>query len=153
MEKLEEKIKNVWIAKLALTGIIIGTVLSAALYISTEKLWLALIPSFFLPLLGGWYATLRYWNWSFELREDHVYIERGVLVKVVSVIPHVRIQHIDTNRSPLERALGLSSVKVFTAGSRGADVRIPGLEKSRAKEIQEELRDVAIESERGFDGV
>ncbi len=153
MEKLEHKIKRIWMAKLGLIGFLLGLILAIPVYGLTERLSLALIPFMFLPVIGAWYAVLRYFNWGFELREDHVYIQRGVLVKVVSMVPHVRIQHIDTHRTPLERVFGLTSLKIFTAGSRGTDVRIPGLDKTRAKEIQEHLRDVAIESEKGFDGV
>lgn len=152
MEKLEGKIRNVWIVKLSLLGLILGLVISGLLYGFSNILWLSVLPLAF-PALGLYYAVLRYRNWGFETREDHLYLEHGVLRKVYSMIPHVRIQHIDTNRSPVERVLGLSTVRVYTAGSRGADVRIPGLDMERAEKIQEELRKVAIESEKGFDGV
>jgi len=68
-------------------------------------------------------------------------------------VPYVRVQHIDTNRGPLERFLGLASLRVYTAGSQGADMRIPGLSRERAEEMQEDLKKKAIESEQGFDGV
>jgi len=41
----------------------------------------------------------------------------------------------------------VSKVIVYTAGSRGADVSIPGLLPLDAETIQEKLRDVAIDSE------
>ncbi len=42
-------------------------------------------------------------------------------------VPYVRVQHVDTTRGPVERAIGLASVVVYTAGTRGADITIPGL--------------------------
>jgi membrane protein YdbS with pleckstrin-like domain len=63
------------------------------------------------------------------------------------MVPYVRVQHIDTQRGPVYRLLGLSKVVVYTAGSKGADVTIPGLSRSDASDVQEKLRDLAIESE------
>jgi membrane protein YdbS with pleckstrin-like domain len=90
---------------------------------------------------------LRYRRWRFEVAEDAVYLERGVLTHVTSVVPFVRVQHVDSQRGPVERAVGLASVVVYTAGSRGADVTIPGLSPDRADALRERLRRLAIESE------
>ncbi|MFC4986564.1 MULTISPECIES: PH domain-containing protein [Saliphagus] len=97
-------------------------------------------------------AWLRYSVWRFELREDALYIERGVLTRVKTVVPFVRVQHVDSQRGPVERAVGLATVVVYTAGSRSADVAIPGLRPDRAEDLREELRRLAIESE-GEDAV
>jgi membrane protein YdbS with pleckstrin-like domain len=70
-----------------------------------------------------------------------------VITHVRTVVPFVRVQHVDTQRGPVERALGLASVVVYTAGSRQADVTIPGLTPERADALQERLREMAIESE------
>ena len=87
------------------------------------------------------------------MRDDDLYLERGVLTRVNTVVPFVRVQHVDTQRGPVERAVGLASVVVYTAGSRGADVTIPGLTPDRADALQEKLRRLAIESERESDAV
>jgi len=76
-----------------------------------------------------------------------LYIEHGVFRKVKTMVPFVRIQHVDSQRGLIERTVGLSKVIVYTAGSRGADVSIPGLLPLDAETIQEKLRDVAIDSE------
>ncbi|PSQ60992.1 MAG: hypothetical protein BRD23_01160 [Halobacteriales archaeon SW_9_67_25] len=102
-----------------------------------------------LGLLGLVWVHLRYRAWSYRLREDALYLERGVFTQVTTVAPHVRIQHVDTRRSPLERALGLSTLVVYTAGSRGADVSIPGLTPDEAGDLQRRLKELAIESEGG----
>lgn len=109
--------------------------------------------AFLFLVIGAFYGLKRYSNWGFEVREDHLYIEHGVLKKTYSMVPYVRVQHIDTDRGPLDRILGLSILRVYTAGSKGADIRIPGIEKDRASELQEKLRDSAISSEKGFDAV
>ena len=98
-------------------------------------------------VISGAHTYYRYASWSFEIKKDHVYLEHGVLVKVMTMVPFVRIQHVDTQRNILDRVLGLSTVIIYTAGSRGADVSIPGLKPEAAEKLQEKLRDKAIESE------
>lgn len=98
-------------------------------------------------------AVLLYRSWRYEVREDSLYLTRGVFTRVQTVAPYVRVQHIDTKRSPFERILGLSSLVVYTAGSRGADVTIPGLTDERAAELQRRLKRLAIASEEEEDAV
>jgi membrane protein YdbS with pleckstrin-like domain len=97
--------------------------------------------------LGIVLAVLRYRVWRFEVREDSLYLERGVFTRVRTVVPFVRIQHVDTSRSPIERLIGLASTVVYTAGSRGADVSVPGLDTGDADDLRERLKRLAIRSE------
>ncbi len=153
MEKLSSQVKIYWIIKSLITGLILGTVLSVGLHISLGFLWLTVLALLFLPTLFSLFSIYRYRNWGFEVKNSYLSIQFGVITKVSMKIPYVRVQHIDTNRGPIERILGLASVRVYTAGSSGADIRIPGLKRSRAEELQKELKEKAIESEKGFDGV
>jgi membrane protein YdbS with pleckstrin-like domain len=88
-----------------------------------------------------------YRSWGYRLDDDALELQRGVITNVETAVPYVRIQHVDTQRGPLDRLLGLSRVVVYTAGSRGADVTIPGLEPDEARDLRNRLRDLAIESE------
>jgi hypothetical protein len=97
--------------------------------------------------LGIVLAILRYRVWRFEVRGDSLYLERGVFTRVRTVVPFVRIQHVDTSRSPIERLIGLASTVVYTAGSRGADVSVPGLGPGDADDLRERLKRLAIRSE------
>lgn len=82
---------------------------------------------------------LRYRAWGFALRETDVYLQRGVLFRTTSIVPHARIQHVDTQHGPIDRWLGLASVVVFTAGHRGAILTIPALDADEAEEIRDRL--------------
>ncbi len=148
MESLHPRIRLVWIAQWILTAAVIGVVIAAV------DQWLVTIPTpaivgivAFALLAGVAYAILLYGRWHFELEEDALYLERGVITFVETAVPFVRVQHVDTQFGPLERALGLSSVVVYTAGSRNADVRVPGLTPDRARALQDTLRELAVESE------
>lgn len=52
--------------------------------------------------------------------------------------PLSRIQTVDTQRGPLQRALGLSSVTITTASAAGA-LTIVGLDQTVAEEVVERL--------------
>lgn len=85
------------------------------------------------------WPALRYRFWRWRVEPDRLLIEKGVIWRSRSVVPRVRIQHVDTRTSPLQRWLGLASLVIFTAGTRGADVEIPGLADEEAVSLRDEL--------------
>ena len=148
MESLNPRIRFLWIAQGVIAAIVLGVALSAV------DRWLVDVPTTVLSALVGLvlvvgvvYAVRLYQIWRFELQSDALYLERGVVTFVETAVPFVRVQHVDTQFGPIERLLGLSSVVVYTAGSRNADVRIPGLTPDRARDLQDTLRELAVESE------
>jgi membrane protein YdbS with pleckstrin-like domain len=96
---------------------------------------------------GVLHAFARFDRWRYEIQADALYLERGVITQVETAVPFVRVQHVDTQRGPIARLLGIASVVVYTAGSRGADVTVPGLTPDRAETLRNRLRELAIESE------
>ncbi|ADB60704.1 membrane-flanked domain protein [Haloterrigena turkmenica DSM 5511] len=153
MEALHPRIRLFWIAKGAIGAIALGVALAAADRWITDVPLVAIGAVVLLGLgLGIAYAVRLYRVWQYDVQSDALYLERGVLTFVETSVPFVRVQHVDTQFGPIERALGLSSVVVYTAGSRNADVRIPGLTPDRARDLQDTLRKLAVESE-ADDGV
>lgn len=157
MERLHPRIRLVWAAGAFVSGLFLGAIVAAICYLPlgwslTDTLAVAGGLSLAVFTVGNAYAVLRFRAWRFELQDDALYLERGVLTEVRTVLPYVRVQHVDTQRNPMERVLGLARVVVYTAGSRGADVTVPGLTAERATELREDLRTRANEHE-GGDGV
>jgi hypothetical protein len=150
---LDPRVRTLWIANSFVTALVLGTLVGAGtLLLLDGPAWAGPVAFVIVGALGVVFAVYRYRTWTYEVRTEAVYIERGVLTRIRTIVPHVRIQHVDTQRSPLERTLGLARVVIYTAGSRQADVSIPGLEPDQATHLQNRLRDLAIESE-GDDGV
>ncbi|WP_049900936.1 PH domain-containing protein [Natrinema sp. J7-1] len=148
MESLHPRIRLLWIAR----GALAAGVLAVALVVLDQ--WQLTVPTVAIGVVIALalvlvvaYAVRLYQVWRFELQDDALYLERGVVTFVETAVPFVRVQHVDTQFGPIERVLGLSSVVVYTAGSRNADVRIPGLTPDRARSLQETLRELAGESE------
>lgn len=88
---------------------------------------------------------LKYKNWFFELRDDELYLKRGVLTKIDSTAPYCRIQHIDISQNIVERLFSLSRLVIYTAGTKGADLIIPGLPHYYAQELQNKLKEYTVE--------
>lgn len=155
MERLDSRVRLVWLGGALTTALFLAAVTAAvAVFVPADVAYVGAVSVLhavgvfvLVALLGGAFAVLRYRVFRFEVREDTLFIQRGVLTRVRTVVPYVRVQHVDTQRGPLERVVGLSTVVVYTAGSRGADVSIPGLTPERADDLQASLRELAIESE------
>lgn len=152
-QRLHPRVRAVWIVR-ALVIALVAAVPFAGLHYVTGMLpvWTPAAVAGVVAVLGVIHAVLRYRRWSYEIREDALYLDRGVITEVRTVVPLVRIQHVDSRRGPIERGVGLASCVVYTAGSRGADVRIPGLTPEGADELREELKRLAIRAE-GEDAV
>lgn len=152
-QTLEPEIQAVWSLQAAITAAILGGVAAVGfsmIEFGSPRIGGAVFTVGF--LVGIVFAVLRYRIWTYQVREDSLYLHRGVLTQVTTVAPYVRIQHVDTRRSPTERVFGLSTTVVYTAGSRGADVSIPGLTPERAEDLQSRLKQLAIAAE-GEDAV
>jgi membrane protein YdbS with pleckstrin-like domain len=148
MEALHPRIRVAWGLRVCVTAAVIGGgTFGLSVGLAAVPLWTVPAVVGGILLLGLPLVLLRYRIWRFELQDDAIFIVRGVITRVRAVVPYVRVQHVDTQRGPLDRILGLSSVVIYTAGSRGADVTIPGLSPDRADALQDRLRDLAVESE------
>jgi hypothetical protein len=153
MERLTARVQVMWgLFALLVAGVLAAVVGAALFWFEWRAPTDALLVFAAVAVLLLVHAHLRYRLWRFELQADALFLHRGVFTRVRTVVPYVRVQHVDTQRNPLERALGLSRVVVYTAGSRGADVTIPGLRAERAVALQERLRTLAGEHE-ADDGV
>jgi len=92
----------------------------------------------FIVQVGVW-PPLSYDRFRFAVRDQDLWVARGVLFRQQSVIPHARIQHVDTRQGPLERLFGLTRLLVFTASGLAADGGIPGLDSATAEALRDDL--------------
>ena len=85
-------------------------------------------------------ADVAWRTWRYEVGDQEVDLQRGVLVRTRTLIPMARIQHVDTRRGPLERRFGLATVVLHTAA--GAN-QIPGLAASIADHVRDRIAALA----------
>lgn len=65
---------------------------------------------------------------------------RGWLFHTDTIVPFVRVQHIDVMRGPFDKMFGTATLVVHTAGTHNSVVTLPGLSPDRAAEIRDAIR-------------
>lgn len=84
------------------------------------------------------WPALEHRHFRYEVTDLGLYVARGWLWRRWQVVPHARVQTVDTTRGPLLRAFGLVAVQVTTAAP-GGGTGIPGLTPPAADALVEEL--------------
>lgn len=91
-------------------------------------------------IVGAWLqAVVGYRYMGYAVRRHDVTFKSGWLFRTRVTVPMSRIQHSEIFRGPLDRWLGLSTLRIFTAGSSGANLSIPGLHDETAQAIRSTL--------------
>lgn len=102
------------------------------------------LPSALVPLLGLMAVLVvpgRYYQrLGYALHPRMLQVVRGWLFHTDTIVPLVRVQHIDVTRGPLDKAFGTATLVVHTAGTHNSIVTLPGLAPERAAEIRDEIR-------------
>ncbi len=89
-------------------------------------------------LVAERFLARRVASWGFAERNEDLMVRRGVMIRRQSVIPYGRMQYIDITAGPLERSLGLATLRMHTAAA-ASDARIPGLEQAVAAKLRDQL--------------
>jgi uncharacterized protein len=89
-------------------------------------------------LLWERFLARRVAAWGYAERRDDLMVRRGVLIRRQSVVPYGRMQFIDVTAGPVERSLGLATLRMHTAAA-ASDARIPGLDRARAAKLRDQL--------------
>ena len=97
---------------------------------------LALLAAICVLLLPG----RRYQAWGYREEEDELHIRSGLLVRMRTVVPFGRVQHIDIAQGPIERRYRLATLILHTAGTRAAAVPLPGLLHDDAERMRDRIR-------------
>src|SRR4051812_45629813 len=128
-----------WVWRLQQVGVwgaltIAGAVVASRLDAAAPWAWLV-------PLLGLLIGTatvpaLRWSRWRWDVRDEGIDIRHGTLTVRRTLIPWVRVQHVDTRRGIAEQALGLATVIVHTAAGGHT---IPLLEAREASLLRDRI--------------
>lgn len=83
----------------------------------------------------------RYNARGYQISRDRLRVVRGIMWRSDTIVPFGRIQHIDVDQGPIERALDIATMTLHTAGSHNASVSLPGLGHELAVQMREEIRE------------
>lgn len=112
-------------------------VVVALLTDSAALLPLALVPVA-LAAWAWWLIGRQVRACRYAERADDLLVSRGVMFRSLVVVPYGRMQFVDVEAGPLDRALGIARVQLHTA-SPGTDASIPGLVPEQAAQLRDTL--------------
>lgn len=145
--RVSPKYVTVRVAGWALGNLIAVVVLSLPLVLvlngawTWPPLWLAVAVPAAAFLLALWRLLLiprQVRSIGYAEREDDLLIRRGIFFQRVLVVPYGRMQYVDIGAGPVERGLGLCTLKLHTA-SAGTSAEIPGLPAAEGARLREQL--------------
>lgn len=147
-EKLDPRSRRVWlignlIGAVVMTAIIAGVAYGLYRWFDVDASWAIAVPALFGVIQVAWafiQPEIEFRQWRFEIREDEVDMLHGIFVRTRQVVPMSRIQHVDTERGPIQRRYGLSTVKFFTAAG---GMQIPQLSTERADAVRDQIATLA----------
>ena len=123
---LDPSVRIYWSVGVIISGIVVwlllmlvgGLTMESVLGIKKEMfplLFFTIVALLLVPYFL--WVELNYHNYTYQFRKKRLMIMKGVLNKERTVIPYVQIQNINVNSNVLQRALGIATVKIETAGT------------------------------------
>lgn len=127
---------------LLVIGLIILTLLFNLTFIlSGIALGIGIVASFVFVYL---IPKLRYRRWRYEIYEQEIYIQHGILIVTRTIIPMIRVQHVDTKQGPILKMYKLATVSISTAATTH---EIPALVEKDASSLRDRISTLAMVDE------
>ena len=145
LEPVEPGYKTVLRVRLVIFWSVLWAVAAVADQVFLKLTPIAGLPTLGVPVIGLAAVVVApqrvYRRLHFRLTERLLQVVRGWLFHVDTVVPLVRVQHIDVTRGPLEKMFGVATLVVHTAGTHNSIVTLPGLAPERAAQIRDIIRE------------
>ena len=119
------------------TAIFIIHIFDWPIWISVALIIMGMVELFLLVFI---LPSLKWKRWRYEVREEEIELQRGIFIQTRTLIPMIRVQHVDTVQGPLLRKYRLASVIINTAATAH---EIPALEESEAEELRTFISNLA----------
>jgi uncharacterized protein len=134
MRTLSPGARWVWGARQA----VVWVVLLVLARVFGDRLWsgLWLVPLLGLLVLPASVSLIRWRRWRWDVGDAGIDIRHGTLTERRTLIPWIRVQHVDTRRGIVEQMFDLATVVVHTAA--GAH-EIPFLDADEAEGLRERI--------------
>lgn len=94
--------------------------------------------------IGMWLVLIaparKFAYWGFALDDRELQVAHGWLMRMHTIVPIGRVQHIDVSQGPIERLCGVATVVLHTAGTDHSRVAVPGLSRGAAEGVRDRIR-------------
>ena len=128
-------------ARLTVLGavLVVPLVLTVALALAVSStLWWAVGVVVLVGAWGTWVVLRQVPAITWLELDDELIVRRGRLFRSLVTVPYGRLQYVDVQSGPLDRALGIAEVTLHTASPQfSAD--IPGLPVAQAEALRQRL--------------
>lgn len=88
----------------------------------------------------GIVPSIRWARWRYEVHEHEIDLQHGVFVVRRTLVPMVRVQHVDTRQGPILRKYKLATVTISTAATVH---EIPALNIEGADQLRDYISNLA----------
>lgn len=109
-----------------------------------------------LIVLAIYFINLYYQSVIYEIVENEVHVNRGIITKTRKIIPYRTITNVEIKQGPYDRLLKIGTIELQTAGSSrnnsGPEERLDGLPAEELAQIQEQIL-IQIRNMRGTPGL
>lgn len=86
------------------------------------------------------FPKIRWEHWRYEVREHEIEIQSGLFIVTTTLIPMVRVQHVDTSQGPILKKYDLANISISTAATTHI---IPMLITSEADNLRARISELA----------
>lgn len=82
------------------------------------------------------FPKIKWLRWRYEVRESEIELQHGLFIVKRTLIPMVRVQHVDTSQGPILRKYNLAGITISTAATNHV---IPALVTEEADELRSRI--------------
>lgn len=86
------------------------------------------------------FPKIKWQRWRYEVRESEIELQHGLFIVKRTLIPMVRVQHVDTSQGPILRKYQLAGIMISTAATNH---EIPALVVDEADELRSRISNLA----------
>ncbi|TFD98289.1 PH domain-containing protein [Jeotgalibacillus sp. R-1-5s-1] len=131
-----------WISAIITTIIAAGVITLAVLF--DWSVWFivggVVVPILEIILFVYVFPTLKWRRWRYEVREEEIELQHGIFIVKRTLVPMVRVQHVDTEQGPILRKYRLATISISTAATLH---QIPALDIDEADALRDSISALA----------
>ncbi|WP_080872274.1 PH domain-containing protein [Oceanobacillus timonensis] len=83
---------------------------------------------------------LRWRRWRYQVYDQEIYIQHGILIVTRTIVPMIRVQHVDTQQGPILKKYKLATLEISTAATTH---QIPALSEEEASNLRDQISELA----------
>lgn len=107
-------IQTIILALVAIGGGVLTYIYEGPWWIYALEAVLLLVIGYLIVIL---FPKVRWMRWRYEVRESEIELQHGLFIVKRTLIPMVRVQHVDTSQGPILRKYGLAEISISTAAT------------------------------------